>query len=183
MPIWMEHSFRTGRFGILYVFLHVNNCTAGAWSTALLRVNPNKAHPLANYSNTFKIGSFYKVQAILLRTNQANSMKNSLYWETDSLSVRQEIRCSYGTQKLTSKTEPVLSGVNSVNALPQTLLLRSPQIYALVSQVDSYNQVFRLKFYMHKSCLTRVLALYDYSMAGIVSFSSVRIGTKYDNNR
>ena len=64
----------------------------------------------------FRIGSFYKIQATLIRTNPANSMENSLYCENDSPSARREISYSYGTKMLTSKTRPVLSRVNSLKA-------------------------------------------------------------------
>jgi len=43
-------------------------------------------------------------------------MENILYCENDSPSARREISYSYGTKMLTSKTGPVLSRVNSVNA-------------------------------------------------------------------
>ena len=65
----------------------------------------------------FRIGSFYKIQAILLRTNQAKSMENSLYCENGSPSARREISYFYGKKKsLTSKTRPVLRRVNSLIA-------------------------------------------------------------------
>jgi len=43
-------------------------------------------------------------------------MENSIYCENDSPSARRVISYSYGTKMLSSKTGPVLSRANSVNA-------------------------------------------------------------------
>jgi hypothetical protein len=122
MRIWMEHRSPTGIYGILYVFLHENKSTTGAWITA--RVNPKTACPWANYSNNFRIGSIYKIPAILLWTNQANSMEDSLYCENDSPLTCREISYSYGIKMLIRKTVPVLSRVNSVNGRKNIVSLK-----------------------------------------------------------